>query len=200
MRELSQMQPKKQGCSPVKKKLERRDDCPPVKNAKVRSPCESLERRDDVPPQPPQLVLCVVAHMLRGWPGKIIFALLAPWKSLKRIFSGFSSPALVVLGAIVLVKVSFRVKLGSTLGARELGRPGESRQVRLAPVVGARGVALLLGGGRPFSVSGRGGGDDDRLVVQVHLHLLHVLLLSPTSSSSSSSPSPTTCCIGVPLQ
>ena len=89
MRELSQMQPKKQGCSPVKKKLERRDDCPPVKNAKVRSPCESLERRDDVPPQPPQLVLCVVAHMLRGWPGKIIFALLAPWKSLKRILSRF---------------------------------------------------------------------------------------------------------------
>ena len=73
------MQPKRQGCSPVKK-LERRDDCPPVKNAKVRSPCESLERRDDVPPEPPQLVLCVVAHMLRGWPGKIIFALLAPWE------------------------------------------------------------------------------------------------------------------------
>ena len=161
---------------------------------------KSLECWDEVAPEPSQLVLCVVAHMLRGWPGKIIFALFAPWKSLKRIFSGFSSPALVVLGAIVLVKVSFRVKLGSTLGARELGRPGESCQVRLAPVVGACGVTLLLGGGRPFSVSGRrgGGGDDDRLVVQVNLHLLQVLLLSPTSSSSS--PSPTTCCIGVPLQ
>merc|ERR1719305_1884641 len=97
-----------------------------------------LERRDDVPPEPPQLVLCVVAHMLRGWPGKIIFALLAP--------------ALIVLGAIVLVKVSFGFKLVSTLGARELGRPGESRQVSLAPVVGTCGVALLLGGRRPFSV------------------------------------------------
>merc|ERR1712126_277141 len=112
--------------------------------------------------------------MVRGWPGKIILALITP---------------ALVLGAIVLVKIGFGVKLVSTLVAGELGHPSKSCQVSLAPVVDARRVTLLyvgrlLGGGQ-----GGGGGDDDRLVVQVDLHLLHVLLL----------PSPS-CCTRVSLQ
>merc|ERR1719430_583008 len=122
--------------------------------------------------------------MVGGWPGKIILTLFAP--------------ALVVLSAIVLLKVSFCVKLVSALGAGELGRPGQSCEVCLALVVAARGVTLL-DNVRPFSVCGRGGGgDDDRLVIQVHLHLLHISLL--TSSSSPCSSSPTSCCIGISLQ
>ena len=99
-----------------------------------------------------------------------------------------------MLAALVFIQVSFGVELVSTFVAGELRRPGESRQVCLAPVVGA--IPLLLDNWCPLGICGGegGGGKDDRLVVQVHLHLLDILLPSSTS------PSPPTCSVGIPLQ
>ena len=131
--------------------------------------------------------------MVGGRPSKIVLAFFTPSTKQLKEEEYFRAPALVVLAALVFIQVSFGVELVSTFVAGELGRPGKSRQVCLASVVGA--IPLLLDNRCPLGICGGegGGGEDDRLVVQVHLHLLDILL-------PSSSPSPPSCSVGIPLQ
>ena len=69
----------------------------------------------------PELVPRVETVVVRARPRKVILALLAPGRDLFRnAIANVFRPVLVVLFAVVLLKIGFRVELLVTLGAGDL--------------------------------------------------------------------------------